>query len=137
MDERSDVPLEIVAELRASALALPETREEMAWVGARWRIRGKTFAHVVRIDAGWPPAYARAAGSDGPSQRVDVLVSRPRVDVLVARAIRSSVRRGAGGRRDGARREPRLGRDRGAARPRAFASVAPKKLVDLVARPID
>ena len=59
MDERSDVPLEIVAELRALHLGLPEVVEEQAWVGTRWRIRNKTFAHVLRIDSGWPPAYFR------------------------------------------------------------------------------
>lgn len=26
----------------------------------------RNFAHVLMIDGGWPPAYARAAGSDGP-----------------------------------------------------------------------
>jgi hypothetical protein len=46
---------------------LPETREEAAWVGTRWRVRTKTFAHVLTIDAGWPPAYARAAATDGPA----------------------------------------------------------------------
>jgi hypothetical protein len=44
----------------------PEAYEEQAWVGIRWRIRKRTFAHVLLIDSGWPPAYARAAGSDGP-----------------------------------------------------------------------
>jgi hypothetical protein len=29
-------------------------------------VKKKNFAHVVQIDGGWPPAYARAAGSDGP-----------------------------------------------------------------------
>jgi hypothetical protein len=29
-------------------------------------VRGKNFAHAVMIDAGWPPAYARAAVTDGP-----------------------------------------------------------------------
>ena len=45
---------------------MPEAREEQAWTGIRWRIRAKTFAHVVMIDAGWPPAYAKAVGNDGP-----------------------------------------------------------------------
>jgi predicted DNA-binding protein (MmcQ/YjbR family) len=66
MAERASVPERIVEELRAVCLALPETREELAWVGTRWRVRTKTFAHVVMIDDGWPPAYAQAAGSDGP-----------------------------------------------------------------------
>ena len=62
----ADVPAEIVTELRSICLGLPAAREEQAWVGTRWRVRTKTFAHVLAIDAGWPPAYARAAGSDGP-----------------------------------------------------------------------
>ena len=42
----------------------PEVVEEQAWVGVRFRVRTRTFAHVLAIDAGWPPAYARAAGHD-------------------------------------------------------------------------
>lgn len=61
------VPPEIVTRLSAACLALPETYEEAAWTGTRWRVRGRTFAHVVRIESGWPPAYARAAGTDGPA----------------------------------------------------------------------
>jgi hypothetical protein len=33
----------------------------------RWCIRKKNFAHVLMIQGGWPPAYARAAGTDGPA----------------------------------------------------------------------
>jgi len=57
----------VVAAVRAVCRALPETREEAAWVGTRWRVRTKTFAHVLTIDAGWPLAYARAAATDGPA----------------------------------------------------------------------
>jgi hypothetical protein len=57
----------ILAKLRSICLALPETYEEAAWVGTRWMIRKRNFAHVVEIAEGWPPAYARAAGTDGPS----------------------------------------------------------------------
>jgi predicted DNA-binding protein (MmcQ/YjbR family) len=71
--ERQDVPPEIVAKLRSVCGALPEAYEEDAWVGVRWRIRGRTFAHVLHIDAGWPPAYARAAETEGPA---DVLMFR-------------------------------------------------------------
>jgi hypothetical protein len=48
-------------------LALPEACEEQAWVGTRWSIRKRNFAQVVAIDAGWPPAYARAASTEGPA----------------------------------------------------------------------
>jgi hypothetical protein len=68
--ERVEVPDRIVANIRARCLDLPDAYEEEAWVGTRWRIRKQTFAHVVMIDAGWPPAYARAAGIDGPASVV-------------------------------------------------------------------
>jgi hypothetical protein len=56
----------IVSRLRAICLEFPEAYEEQAWVGTRWMIRKKNFAHVLVIDSGWPPAYARAAKSQGP-----------------------------------------------------------------------
>ena len=61
-----DVAPEVLDRLRSVCLRLPEAHEEEAWVGTRWRVRTRTFAHVLVVDAGWPPAYARAAGSDGP-----------------------------------------------------------------------
>ncbi|RPI10408.1 MAG: MmcQ/YjbR family DNA-binding protein [Actinobacteria bacterium] len=67
MAEPSDVAPDLVARLRAVCRALPEAYEEQAWVGTRWMVRKKTFAHVLLVDAGWPPAYAKAAGSDGPT----------------------------------------------------------------------
>jgi len=63
---RAEVPTRILAKVRRICRALPESYEEAAWVGVRWMIRTRNFAHVVAIDGGWPPAYARAAGSDGP-----------------------------------------------------------------------
>jgi hypothetical protein len=65
--ERRDVAPRIVNRLRSICLALPEAYEEQAWVGTRWSIRKRNFAHVVAIDAGWPPAYARAASTQGPA----------------------------------------------------------------------
>ena len=55
-----------LAGLRPIALGLPETYEERAWVGTRWRVRGRTFAHVLEIVAGRPQSHARAAGTAGP-----------------------------------------------------------------------
>lgn len=60
------VPPEILACLGPLCRVLPEAIEEPAWHGTRWRIRKHTFAHVLTIEAGWPPAYANVAGSDGP-----------------------------------------------------------------------
>jgi predicted DNA-binding protein (MmcQ/YjbR family) len=62
-------------EVRQMCLALPETYEEQAWVGTRWRVRGRTFAHVLDIVDGTPPAFATAAGTEGPAH---VLVFRSR-----------------------------------------------------------
>ena len=35
-------------------------------MGTRFMVRKQNFAHVLKVDDGWPPAYARAAGSAGP-----------------------------------------------------------------------
>lgn len=66
MRRAPEPPTEIVSRLRAICLALPEAYEEPAWVGVRWRIRKDTFAHVLMVTDGWPPAYAKAAGAAGP-----------------------------------------------------------------------
>ena len=60
------MPPRVLARVRAICLALPDVVEEQAWVGVRWTIRKRNFAHVVKIEDGWPAAYARAAGRDGP-----------------------------------------------------------------------
>jgi predicted DNA-binding protein (MmcQ/YjbR family) len=52
-----------VERVRAICLALPGVVEEQAWVGTRWVVRKKNFAHVVDIVDGHPPAYAEAAGT--------------------------------------------------------------------------
>jgi hypothetical protein len=75
--EYAEVPPEIVARLGAVCLGLPEAYQEQAWVGTRWRVRKRTFAHVLAIDSEWPPAYARAASADGP---VNVLTFRSPAD---------------------------------------------------------
>jgi hypothetical protein len=76
------VPVGIVERLRPIALGLPEASEEEAWTGTRWRVRGRTFAHVLQIASGWPPVYARAAGTDGPALALMVRSSGPELDVL-------------------------------------------------------
>jgi hypothetical protein len=60
------VPANVLARLRAICLGLPEAYEEQAWVGTRWMVRKRNFAHAVPIERGRPAAYARAARSDGP-----------------------------------------------------------------------
>ncbi|MDT7590189.1 MAG: hypothetical protein QOI50_6048 [Pseudonocardiales bacterium] len=82
MTGAEDVPPEIVGRLRAVCLGLPEAYEEQAWVGTRWRVRSRTFAHVLTVDAGWPPAYARAAATDGPVTVLTFRSSGPDLDAL-------------------------------------------------------
>jgi len=78
----ADPPSAILAKLRPICLGLPEAYEEKAWAGTRWMIRKRNFAHAVRIDQGWPPAYARAAGTDGPRVVVTLRASGLVYDAL-------------------------------------------------------
>ena len=80
----AEVPAPIIARLRSICLALPDAHQEDAWVGTRWRVRRKTFAHVLAVDDGWPPAYARAAGSDGPLLALTFRSSGPELEALSA-----------------------------------------------------
>jgi len=82
--DRPEVARAVLAELRRVCAALPEAYEEQAWVGTRWRVRKKTFAHVLVIDGGWPPAYARAADSDGPMTVLTFRSSGPELEALEA-----------------------------------------------------
>ena len=59
MSGPGDVPPEILARLRPICRALPETYEEPAWIGIRWRIRKRTFAHVYTPDPERHLVYAR------------------------------------------------------------------------------
>ena len=43
---RPEVPEEWVRRIGATLTALPDCREEPAWVGTRWRVRQATVAHV-------------------------------------------------------------------------------------------
>ncbi|GAA1651098.1 MmcQ/YjbR family DNA-binding protein [Actinoplanes couchii] len=51
MASPGDVPPEILNRLRPICRQLPESYEEPAWIGVRWRIRQRTFAHVYIPDA--------------------------------------------------------------------------------------
>lgn len=69
--EYADVPLEVVAELRSVCLGLPEVVENQAWAGTQWRIRKRTFAHVLTVDF-----------ADGPVTVVTFRSSGPELDAL-------------------------------------------------------
>jgi YjbR len=78
----ADVSPDVLERVRSVGLRLPEAYEEAAWVGTRWRVRTRTFAHVLVVDSGWPPAYARAAQSDGPITVLMFRSSGPELDQL-------------------------------------------------------
>ncbi len=66
MTPPQQVPHTIITKLRKICMALPRAYEEAAWVGTRWCISKKNFAHVIMIKDGQPPNYAQAANSLGP-----------------------------------------------------------------------
>ncbi len=51
----------LVARVAATAAALPGAREEDAWTGVRWRVRTKTFAHVLVLTPVHVAEYAPGA----------------------------------------------------------------------------
>ena len=78
---RIEPPGDVVARLAAMALALPEAVEEDAWTGVRWRIRTKTFAHVLVAQEGYTSAYRDVTGVTEPTT---VLTFRSSGDELLA-----------------------------------------------------
>ena len=65
--DRIEPDAEVVARLGATALALPEAYEEDAWTGVRWRVRNKTFAHVLVAQEGYTSAYREMTGVTEPT----------------------------------------------------------------------
>jgi hypothetical protein len=46
------VPHDVETRLREFCLELPDAYEEHAWVGTRWMVRKRTFAHVLGVVVG-------------------------------------------------------------------------------------
>ncbi len=65
-----DVAPEILDRVRAICMALPETYEEPAWIGVRWRIRKRTFAHVVTVDDESTSVFKDAFALEGEASAV-------------------------------------------------------------------
>jgi predicted DNA-binding protein (MmcQ/YjbR family) len=63
----------LVARVAEVALPLPEAHEEDAWTGVRWRVRQRTFAHVVALHHA--DAVERLAITDGRTVTVVTLRS--------------------------------------------------------------
>jgi hypothetical protein len=83
MSGPADVPAEILDRLRPVCLALAEAYEEPAWVGTRWRIRQRTFAHVFSIDPDDERVLARAAAADQPVCGLTFRSSGDEIDALL------------------------------------------------------
>jgi hypothetical protein len=59
------VPDDVERRLRRICLALPEAYEERAWVGTRWMVRKRTFAHVLGVEVDSCPIVALSFRSSG------------------------------------------------------------------------
>jgi hypothetical protein len=66
MSGPGDVPPLILHRLRPICGELPEAYEEPAWIGVRWRIRQRTFAHVYTPDPDSRMVYPRQPTGDEP-----------------------------------------------------------------------
>lgn len=60
-------PAALVEVVHRTCAGLPGVEEVAAWTGTSWRVRGKTFAHVLEVRDGWPPKYAAVFATDGPA----------------------------------------------------------------------
>lgn len=63
MPDYGDPDPVLVDRVRPICLALPDAYEESAWVGTRWMVRRKTFAHVLAVDDVTTVTF-RAAGDE-------------------------------------------------------------------------
>lgn len=77
-----DVDPAVLARLRSICLGLPETYEEPAWTGVRWRVRKRTFAHVLAVDRGEPDFMARIVGAELTATVLTFRSSGPELEVL-------------------------------------------------------
>lgn len=69
---------------RHVCLPLPDAYEEEAWVGTRWMVRRRTFAHVLEIVDGWPPSFATAAATAGPATVLTFRSEGTELDAILA-----------------------------------------------------
>jgi hypothetical protein len=64
----NDVPDDVTIRLREVCLGLPDAYEERAWVGTRWMVRKRTFAHLLGVEVdGTDPVVVlsfRSAGEE-------------------------------------------------------------------------
>lgn len=83
MPNYADIPSEIIARLRSVCLALPDAYQEQAWAGTRWRVRKRTFLHVVTLDSEWPYSYPLSTPTTGLITALSLRAPIPELDALV------------------------------------------------------
>ena len=74
----------LVARVGEICLALPETHEQDAWIGVRWRVRQRTFAHLARVDPAGRSVFGLATGATDATGPIDVITFRSSGDELEA-----------------------------------------------------
>lgn len=73
----ADVPAGILSQVRDAGSHLPEIVEEQAWAGTRWRIRKRTFAHVLTVDNPDGPTTILTFRSEGDELDALLAVGHP------------------------------------------------------------
>jgi hypothetical protein len=63
--EYADVAPAVMEQIRSVCAGLPETVEKPAWTGVQWRIRNRTFAHVLAVDSPGGPVTIMTFRSQG------------------------------------------------------------------------
>lgn len=73
-----DVPDDITVRVRELCVGLPDVDEQRAWVGTRWMIRKRTFAHVLGVrDGDAEPVVVLSFRSTGEELEVLRLAGHP------------------------------------------------------------
>jgi hypothetical protein len=82
-DDAEDLDPALVARVGAICLALPESHEQDAWIGVRWRIRQRTFAHLAHVDPRGGSVFGLAARLGRPADVMTFRSSGAELDALV------------------------------------------------------
>ncbi len=70
--------------MRTICLDLPQTYEEPAWIGTRWCVRKKNFAHLVQVGDGWTPVFQKWFDSAEPRTVVTYRLPYEEIEALCA-----------------------------------------------------
>lgn len=82
-DVDDDLDPALVARVAAICLALPEAHEQDAWIGVRWRIRQRTFAHLAHVDPRGGSVFGLAARLRSPADVITFRSDGEELEALV------------------------------------------------------